>query len=306
MSQNCSLSTQWKNAPLKGILAMFISVAFFPVADAAIKYLVTTYSVQQTAFVRAIARIGSIVLASYLFHKGSSYTTLFATNEKWLHVKRVIANLISTFCFMWACFHGSLTLIYTLGYTSPLFMVILGALCLKERVSMARWGAVLIGLIGVSIAMEPWSHESDVGLSGLLVLIGAFFAAVNKMYMRKLAASESCTTIALYPNIAMLLITLPSMLNGWASMPFGDWLLVLVIGGALGVAQLLVAYALKCAESSLLAPIDYSTFLWVVLIDAFLWDKVPDRWTTIGAIIIILSNIWMITHRREEKERVTA
>ena len=291
-----------KQTPLIGIICMFVSVSLFPFADACFKYLVTSYSVQQASFLRAVARLLPLLVVAFLHRpKGSFLFSNFLMKEPCVHFKRIGVNLISTYCFMGACVGGSLTLIYALGYTAPIFMVLLSSFCLKERVSKERWIAVLLGLLGVVVAIRPDGHlGKEAYVAALLILIGSFFAAMNKMYVRRLGENNSCLSISIYPNVAMLLCTIPAMVTGWQPMVVQDWILFLSVGGVLGLSQLLVAYALKCAQPSLLAPIDYSTFLWVMILDALFWNKMPDSWTTIGAIIIIFSNLWIIVRNRQE------
>ena len=282
-------------APL-GVLCMAVSVLLFPLSDACLKYLLNTYSVEQTAFLRALVRFVALFLSSFFY---TSPWAFFRTKEPWLHGKRILVSIVSTYCFMAACRTGSLTLIYTLGYMTPLFMVVLSALSLKEKVSPHRWIAVCVGMAGVCLALRPTVSSHDgVGGASFLVLIGTFFAAMNKMYIRKLAVTEESLTIALYPNLVTLLLFAPFVATAWQSMPFIDWMLFGAVGIALGLSQLLVAFSLRCAQASLLAPLDYSTFVWVVLIDTLWWDKNPNLWTIAGACVIILSNLVIISRSK--------
>jgi drug/metabolite transporter (DMT)-like permease len=275
-------------APL-GVLCMFVSVSLFPLSDACLKYLLNSYSVEQTAFLRALARFSTLFFASFFYRAPWKF---FSTKEPLLHGKRMIVSVLSTYCFMAACQKGSLTLIYTLGYTTPFFMVVLSSLYLKEKVSFDRWIILAIGMIGVLVALRPSFLQKGESLeAAALILLGTFFAAMNKLFIRKLAATEESLTIALYPNLAMMLLCTPFISTSWQSMPMIDWALFGAIGLAMGASQLLVAYSLRCAQASLLAPLDYSTFIWVLLIDMFLWEKMPDAWTVLGACIIILSNV---------------
>ena len=279
-------------APL-GVLCMGVSVFLFPLSDACLKYLLNTYSVEQTAFLRALVRFFALFFSSFFFYK--SPWTFFRTKEPLLHGKRILVSIASTYCFMAACHTGSLTLIYTLGYMTPLFMVVLSAFALREKVPPKRWIAVLGGMVGVSLALRPTLGSHDgVGWAAFLVLIGTFFAAMNKMYIRKLAVTEESLTIAFYPNLATLLVFTPFVTCSWQSMPLIDWVLFGAVGIALGLSQLLIAFSLRCAQASLLAPLDYSTFVWVVLIDTVWWNKSPDLWTIAGALVIILSNVVII------------
>jgi drug/metabolite transporter (DMT)-like permease len=197
---------------------------------------------------------------------------------------------------------GSLTMIYTLSYTSPFFMILLSAFMLKERVSRERWLAVCVGMIGVVIAMRPGSNVFE--LAAFFVLAGAFLGSLNKILMRRLAETEHSLAIAIYPNLAMIVVTLPFLLTTWQPMPWSHWGLFAIVGCITAAGQYAIAQSLRYTQASVLAPIDYSTFFWVVALDFFWWEKGPDVYTLIGAAVIVGSNLYILycTNRDRAKK----
>lgn len=206
---------------------------------------------------------------------------------------------------MYAFYLGSLTEIYTLSYTSPFFMIVLSALMLKENVGKERWFAVAIGMIGVVIAMRPGSGLFQV--AALLILFATFLGALNKILMRRLAATEHSLAIAIYPNVVMMIAMVPCiLLTAWTPMPWADWGLFAIVGALTAAGQYAIAQALRYAQASILAPIDYSTFFWVVALDFFWWYKTPDVCTLIGAAVIVSSNFLILYYsRRDEAKRMS-
>src|SRR5690242_11462461 len=138
-----------ENRAFLGVMLMIIGLALYPLADAFIKHLMGTYSVKQTTFLRAITRLAPLFIAT--FFQGGPLRTLRSDHPK-RHLMRLLVNVCYTYAFMYAFSMGSLTVVYTLSYTSPFFMIILSALMLKENVGRERWIAVGIGMIGVIIA----------------------------------------------------------------------------------------------------------------------------------------------------------
>lgn len=289
------------------IVCMSISVSLFPLSDACLKHLVCSYSVQQTAFLRAFCRFVALMCFSGYFYKifSGQFFSVFGTNKPFLHLQRLIVSVASTYCFIWACKGSSLTFLYTLGYMSPLCIVLLSALFLRERVGLERWSAVVVGLLGVFVAIHPTVelNQETYMLVGV-TLMGTLFAAMNKIYIRKLTITENASTIALYPNIVMMLLAVPGVCFVWQPMPWQDWVLFLLMGGAMGVSQLLVARALSLAQASLLAPLEYMTLLWVLGLDVVVFAKAPDGWTIFGALLIILSNMFIFVRSRKQGVRV--
>ena len=257
-----------------------------------------TYSVPQTSFLRAFTRL--VPLSSFAVLMQGGVKTIFATLHPARHVVRLGVNLAYTYSFMYAFSVASLTTIYTLSYTSSLFMILLSALVLKERVAKEKWIAVGIGMIGVLIAMRPGSNVFEA--AALIVLLGSFLGSLNKILMRRLAATEHSLAIAVYPNMTMILATLPFLLSSWQPLPWHDWLFFAIVGAITATGQYAIAQSLRFAQGSTLAPMDYSTFFWVVMLDFFWWQMTPDLYTVIGAMIIVGSNLYILYRSRTEKK----
>jgi len=282
-------------APL-GIVLMIAALALYAISDAFIKHLMGTYSVNQTTFLRAATRMVPLGIAIF-FHGGARH--VFQTNHLWRHSVRLLVNLGSTYAFMFAFKVSSLTAIYTIGYTSPLFMIILSALLLKESASRDQWIAIAFGMCGVLIAIQPGSNVFE--WASIIVLLGAFLAALNKILMRRLAQTEHSLAIAIYPNIVMILATLPFILGSWNSMPWSHWALFAFVGTLAALAQYSIAQAVRFTRGSTLAPIDYSTYFWVVFLDFFCWSEIPKSCMVVGAAIIVCSNLYILYKTRREE-----
>jgi drug/metabolite transporter (DMT)-like permease len=293
-------SRQLQSKAVLGVILMIAGLSLYPLSDAFVKHLMGTYSVHQATFLRAVARLIPLVIAT--FFQGGPLKVL-RTQHPWLHTFRLSINVTYTLAFMYAVSLGSLTVIYTLGYTSPLFMIILSALFLKERITMDRWLAVILGMVGVAVAMNPGTNLFE--WVSVVVLCGTFLGALNKILMRQLAKTEHSLAIAIYPNIVMICATLPLLLNGWHPMPLNHWLLFGFVGAITALGQYAIAQALRFAPASTLAPIDYSTFFWVVSLDFLWWERTPSISTFLGACIIVGSNLFVLQRTRKEESQKT-
>lgn len=274
---------------------MIGGLALYAISDAFLKHLMGTYTVEQTTLLRATTRLLPLLIATS-FHGGP--LKVLHTHHPIQHLIRLAVNLIYTYCFMLAFSKCSLTSIYTLSYTSSLFMIVLSALMLKESVSRGRWFAVAVGLLGVLIAMRPGSNVFEV--ASLLVLLGTFLGALNKILMRRLAATEHSLAITIYPNILMIIVMF-FLLETWQPMPWTHWGLFAFVGVIAATGQYAIAQALRFAQGSALAPIDYSSFFWVVALDFFWWHKTVEWHTLIGAAVIVSSNLYILYCTRKEE-----
>jgi drug/metabolite transporter (DMT)-like permease len=268
---------------------MTLGIALYTPSDALIKYLMESYPVPQTTFLRAFTRLIPLLLLVF-FQGGMRH--VFQTAQYKQHFVRLAVNFASTLCFMYAFSFGSLTTIYTFGYTSSFFMTLLSASLLKESVTREKWIAIALGFFGVLIAMQPGKGLFEA--AALLVLLATFLAALNKILMRRLAASEHSLAIAIYPNLFMMLAISPYIFSHWEPMPLTHWALFGLVGLLGASGQYAIAHALRFAQGSTLAPTDYSTFLWVLLIDFLFWDKIPEPATLLGACLILSCNFFIL------------
>ncbi|MBS0636833.1 MAG: DMT family transporter [Verrucomicrobia bacterium] len=264
-----------------------LGLALYPLSDLLVQHLMQLYSVEQTTFLRAFLRLIPLLLAGI-----GSYGQIFRPKNPVGHLTRLLVSIAYSLSFMYAISIGSLTVVYTFSYTSSIFMIILSALLLKEKVSRKSWLAVAVGLFGVLVAIQPGAHLFE--WVALFVLLGSFLGALNKILMRRLSETEHNLSITIYPNILMVLVMAPLVLTNWQSMPWEHWGLFAIVGIITAAAQYAIAASLKSTEASVLAPFEYSTFFWVAGLDYFWWSKTPDLSTIIGASIIVASNLYIL------------
>jgi len=285
-----------QNKALLGVFLMLGGLALYALSDAFIKQLMGTYSVQQATFLRAFTRLIPLLIAAFMQGQARA---VFKTEHPKRHLARLAVNLAYTYSFMYAFSIASLTTVYTLAYTSPFFMVLLSAWMLKEKVSLGKWAAVGVGMIGVVVAMRPGTGVFE--MAALVVLAGAFLGSLNKILMRRLAATEHSLAIAIYPNVAMMLVLSPFLLTTWQSISLHDWGFLAIVGVITATGQYAIAHSLRFAQGSTLAPLDYSSFFWVVMLDFFWWNNIPDLYKVAGAAIIVASNLYILYRSRQEQ-----
>ena len=299
MPAGASSSRTHQHRAVTGILLMMVGLALYPLSDALIKHLMESYAVAQATFLRSISRLVPLLIAM-LFAGGPK--VVLGTRQGGRHLVRLAISLVYTYIFMYAYSKQSLTSVYILSYTSPLFLILLGALLLHEKITRERWIAVGIGAVGILIAIRPGVIPFDATCG--LVLVGVLLGTLNKIFMRKLAATEHSLAITIYPNIALVAITLPYLIGVWAPMPWKDWGWFSLVGILSAAGQYAIAQSLRFAQASLLAPIDNSTFFWVVFLDFFWWKVLPDPYTLLGVGLIMCSNLFILYYKVRDENKI--
>jgi drug/metabolite transporter (DMT)-like permease len=272
---------------------MLLAMAALSVMDAAMKQLVGHYPPIQVAALRGIVSLPFVV--AWVYWRERTFTTLFRIRWRWHLARGVLAVLMLT-SFIYAISGMPLSEAYTLFFVAPLMITALSVPLLKESVDGRRWVAVLVGFGGVLIVLRP--GFAGLNLMAVAVLIGAACYALNAISVRILGRTDSTAAMSFW-FMAMLavgagLLALPD----WQPLRATDaaWLIAMGVTGALG--QLLITEAFKCAPVSIVAPFEYSTLFWGVLLDLMLWGDLPGPIVFVGAAVIVASGLYLMQRER--------
>jgi drug/metabolite transporter (DMT)-like permease len=177
-----------------------------------------------------------------------------------------------------------------LGFTAPLFAVILTALVLREHVGPWRWLAVLLGFLGVVIVAQPSGAPiSTLGAAGALAS-GLVTASIAFM-IRSLGRTEKSISVVFYFSLlgsVLLLPVLPFYLTAHSS---EQWLILVAIGliGMLG--QLLMTASVRYGPIASVIVMDYTALIWATLFGWLVWHYLPSPATWIGAPLIVAAGV---------------
>ncbi len=184
-----------------------------------------------------------------------------------------------------------------IGYATPIFTVILAALMLGETIRMIRISAVLIGLVGVLIMVWPrlgGGLESGATLGAMLILAATIARAFVQIHIRKLVQTEHTAAIVFYFSATASLLSLATLPFGWV-MPRADTLGLLILAGLIGgIAQILITSSYRFAPASMLAPYDYASMIFAILLGYFWFGELPTAVMLIGAALVVAGNILVI------------
>jgi drug/metabolite transporter (DMT)-like permease len=281
--------------PMRGIALKLSSVAVFVVMSALIKAS-GQVPPGQIAFFRSFFAIFPIL--GFLAFNGQ-LKTAFKTSYPIGHFWRGIVGVAAMVCGFYALTQLPLPEVTAFGFASPLFVVLLSAIFLHEKVRLYRWSAVMAGLVGVLIISWPRltvfaSPESSVATLGAIAAIaGAFLAAVAMLIVRRLVKVEETQTIVLWFSLSATVIALLSYPFGWISLNPQQAMLLIAAGMVGGVAQILLTESYRHAEASVLAPFEYASIIIATMFGFLIFGEIPTAWTLSGAAIVIASGVFI-------------
>nr|WP_314261951.1 DMT family transporter [uncultured Devosia sp.] len=301
---------------MRGILLKVLSVAFFVVMATLLKATETVPAGEMVFFRSFFALLPVLV---FLLWKGR-LSDGFRTQRPFGHILRGLMGVASMGCGFFALTRLPLPEATAIGYASPLLIVALSAVLLKEKVHVFRWTAVTIGLVGVLIILWPrltvftggGPVEDGATIGAIAAICGAFLTAIALMQVRQLVATERTEAIVTYFFISASALSLLSLPFGWIWPTPAQAAMLVGAGIAGGIAQLLMTSSYRYADMSVIAPFEYVSLLLTLAIGFAVFGDVPTLPMITGALIIIGSGIAVILRehylgldRRRAKEAGT-
>ena len=274
---------------------MLASTVFFAAMALTIKLASRHLPTFEVAFFRNF--FGLVAALPLLARHG---TSLLHTPRLGRYLFRCGIGIISMFAGFWAIGHLPLAQAISLSYSSPLFVTIFAAVLLGEQVRLKRWSAVALGFVGVLVLLRPGADTFNV--MSLIAVGAAVFNALVSIQIKELSRTEPADRIVFWTTALWVPMSLVPALFVWVWPQGMTWLWV-VLAGALGTCgHMLWTRALKLGEVSALTSISFMQ-LPLVAVAGYLWfGENLDRWTFVGAAIIVLSNAY-ITHREARAAR---
>jgi drug/metabolite transporter (DMT)-like permease len=277
-----------------GILFMLIATLAFSINDVLGKFLVATYSVGQILMMRSIASL--LVLSPFAWREGIQ--AFRDAPQPRLQALRVVLGTLEVACFYASVVYISLADAISFYLASPIYVTALSALVLKERVGIWRWSAVLIGFIGVVIALNP--SAGAFGIGSLIALLGSVFYALLILLTRKLNRTSNVVLAATQASGSLIFGVAASALT-WTPIAPLDLPLLLLLGVVSITSIVMVNQSLKLAPASVVIPYQYTMIVWAVVFGYIFFGDEPQLHTIAGSCIIVASGLFIFLRERRVK-----
>jgi drug/metabolite transporter (DMT)-like permease len=289
--------------PLTGIFFKILSVALFIAMATCIKSVADHVPPGETVFFRSFFAIPVILI--WLASKGELMHGL-KTGNPMGHLWRGLIGTSAMGLGFTALGLLPLPEVTAIGYAAPVLTVIFAAMFLGEKIRLLRLSAVVLGLIGVVVIVSPRLTVLSVEtadqmqtIGAVLMLMGAVLAALAQVFVRKLVNTERTAPIVFYFSITASLLSLLTFYFGWV-MPTPREAVLLVLAGILGgLGQILLTTSYRFAETSVIAPFEYTSMLLALMIGYWVFEEIPTMTTLMGASLVITAGLIIIYRERQ-------
>ena len=273
---------------------------FFSVIDTSVKWLVLAgLPAFQLAFMRYLPHF--IISTLLVLRQGVSLSS-FQTDHLGLVLARGFLLASATLFNFITLNYLSLTVTGSIMFSAPIIVCALSWPLLGERVGPWRWFAIILGFMGVLVVIRPF--DAAFHWIALLNVYNAFSLALYSIITRKIAGVVAAETMQFYMGAFGAITLAPFAIWVWQA-PGGtlEWGLLIGLGIAGWAGHEIFSRAHSYAPANTLMPYTYSFLLYLAVASYIVFNDVPDRWTLLGAAIIVISGL-IIWRRTARKERI--
>ena len=289
---------QRTDRPFRGIVLVVTSTVFLGCSDALAKYLTVSLPAVEIAWIRFLVFV-LIMTPAILLRRGGN---VLRTSRPGIQVLRGIGLVSSSLFFIWGLGYLPIAEASATAFVAPVFVTCLSIMVLAEKVGIRRWIATIVGLIGVLIVVRPGT--SAVHPAAFFPIVSALGWAFALVLTRQISGTDRPVTTMAYSAIAGLVLLSVLAPFFWVTPTWQQVGIAVLIGISSTAGHWIVVLAYRHADASVLAPFTYSQLVWVSLLGFIMFAEIPDRWTVLGACIIISSGLYIAHRERIRKAKL--
>jgi len=279
---------KFKSIESLGMLFAVIAYFSFSLLDAVQKTAIIYHSVFQLLFIKycfvlMLSLIESQRKKNYKFYKSGNIK---------IQLLRSVLSIIESGLFILSFRYLSLADGHSIASLTPVLVVALSAIILRENVSLKTWIAIFVGFIGVLIIMRPGLSIFDP--KSLIPLAGAFFLSIYQIVTRKASEKDSNETSLFYTSIVGIILMGVIGYNYWQPLMEHSILFFIAMGVFFSLGLYFQIIALSISRAGIIQPFHYTLIFWAIILGYIFYDDLPDIPTIIGAIVITISGIYTL------------
>lgn len=286
-----------RSSNTQGAIYMTIAMAFFSAGDALSKSVISEMNAGQIMFMRGVITSALVYLIARHMGALRSWRILLQP----MVVIRVICEILAAATYITALGMMPLANASAILQSLPLVVTFGAVLFFGEPVGWRRMLAILAGLIGVMIIVRP--DAGGFTSAALLCIASVLVTAGRDLATRRIDPEIPSLMITVITAMAVTVFgaLLTPVLGGWRPVSATSFSHIAVAAVTVLVGYQCIIAAMRTGEISFVAPLRYTSLIFSALLGWVFFFEVPDRWTVIGALIVIASGLY--TFYREAKRR---
>mgnify|MGYP000078874615 CR=1 FL=1 len=278
------------NPKIKGQIFTLTAIVTFAAQDGLSKYLATHYPPIFITMIRFWAFAAFAIIVG--MRSSGGLRAAIASKRPWLQTLRGVLLVSEIVVFVFALSKVGMAITQSIFQAAPLLITALSVPILGEKVGWRRWSAVIAGLLGVLLIINP--AEGHLSVSLLLPVSTAIMFAVYGIATRAVSSYDSPTTSLFYTGVmGAAAITLIGPFY-WTPIAASDlpYLIALCCSGMLSHYMLIRAYAILPASE--VQPLSYLQLVFEAVMAVVLFGEILTWNMIAGATIVVVAGLFTI------------
>ena len=303
------------DSPKVAAALILVALLFLSLQDGLVKFAADLSSLWQFQILRSLVNLAIICVGLQI---ASSWALIWPKNLAAVTARTAAIMATMIFFFAGAPFL-SLSEMGAGLYTYPIFMTILSAVFLGEKVGIWRISAIALAAVGAFLIFRP-TQGNSFHAAQILPILAGFCYSINATILRKYCRSESPVTMATWASLGFLLIcsigalvvgalpispaaveTWPFILTAWPSLSLVALGIAILCAICNVTGNVLIVKAYQSAELSGLAPIDYSYLIFATIWGFIFFSDFPGPLSFLGMALIAAAGILTAWRNRMRK-----
>ena len=280
------------NKNILGILFMTLAMFSLSLNDMIYKNLTMNFPVWEAVFFRAFS--GSIISLFLVYRSGISS---IKTKKPVRHFVRAFSAVACVVLYIFGIKHLLLSENIAIAHSAPIIAALLALPILGEKIGIHRMLAIVIGFIGVLIIVKPGTDLFQ--FKSLLPIGSAIFMASVYLSTRSLMNTETSTSIVFFYSFALLFTSLIFFPADFVIPDTFNLVLALSLGIMGSMGHYFMSQAARHADVAVTSPFEYTSFIFVGVMGYLFFYEIPSKSVLIGAILIIISGIYVAYRERK-------
>jgi drug/metabolite transporter (DMT)-like permease len=282
---------------LLGIILMVLAMGVFAIADTLIKLISALISPAQVLFFMIGGGLVLFTLIVVLQKERLFDRRAFAP----VLLVRYLSEIIGMVGMVLALTYVPLSTVGAILQATPLLVVVGAVLFLGEQVSWRRWSSIGVGFIGVLLIIQPGAEGFDATI--LFAVMSMLGLSVRDLTTRMTPPDMASASLATYTMAATFPFAIGWLIyNGESMIPAqANWVMIfsMIALGSLG--YMLLIKSIRMAEISIVSPFRYTRLIFLLIMGVAIFDERPGILILCGALLIIVSGIYIMWRERRVK-----
>ncbi len=239
---------------------------------------------------------GALTLVPFILYHG---TETLRTSNPLVHCSRGLLLFFGMTAWTYGVTIVPVTTATMVGFSMPLFVLVLAVFFLNENITWQRWFATIAGFVGIIITLRP--HASDFNPEVLVFIFAAMSFAMLDIINKKFIVKESMISMLFYSAIVTALLSIVPATQYWETPTMHELALLFVLGASSNLILFFILKAFALLDATAIAPYRYLELLMSATFGYVIFGDIPSLSTWYGAVILIPSTLFIVYSENKKK-----